>query len=87
MDGGMGSLARRAPPACSPFHEDGRRRIVVSANTAGRDVGSVVKDIEAQLDARGFPEGVSWTLAGQLESQREASRPIALLSLLALVGL
>ncbi len=67
-------------------HEDGRRRIVVSANTAGRDVGSVVADVERALRARAAAPGTSWSLEGQFERQRAASRSIALLSLLSLAG-
>ncbi len=67
-------------------HEDGRRRIVVSANTAGRDVGSVVADVETALRARIGAPGTSWSLEGQFERQRAASRSIALLSLLSLAG-
>lgn len=67
------------------LHENGRRRIVLSANTAGRDVGSVVKDIEALLHERG--EGLNWSIEGQFASQREASRRIGLLSLVSLLAM
>jgi CzcA family heavy metal efflux pump len=68
-------------------HEDSRRRIVISANAAGRDLGSVVADIEAVLREHHWPSGTSVTLSGQFESQRDATRTIALLSLLSLVGM
>jgi CzcA family heavy metal efflux pump len=71
----------------SILHEDGRRRIVVSANTSGRDIGSVVGDLERVLESRVFPEGMSWSIEGQFQSQREATRTIALLSLVALIGM
>lgn len=69
------------------LHEDGRRRIVVSANTSGRDVGSVVGDVERALAQRRFAEGVSWSIQGQFESRQDAGRAIGLLSLVALVSM
>jgi CzcA family heavy metal efflux pump len=69
------------------LHEDGRRRLVVSANTAGRDVGSVVADLTAALRARTFPPGVRWVVEGQFERQQAATRSIALLSLVSLLGM
>ncbi len=68
-------------------HEDGQRRIAISANTAGRDVGSVVQDIQAALDGLALPTGYYWTIGGQFESQQSASRTIALLSLISLTGM
>jgi len=68
-------------------HEDGQRRIAISGNTAGRDVGSVVADIQAALKDLGLPTGYYWTIGGQFESQQSASRTIALLSLLSLMGM
>jgi Cu/Ag efflux pump CusA len=68
-------------------HEDGRRRIVISANTADRDVGSVVADLERVLRETELPAGLTWDVGGQFESQRQASRQIALLSLLSLAGM
>ena len=69
------------------LHEDGRRRIVVSANAAGRDIGGVVADVEAALRANPPPAGITHTLEGQFQSQRDASRSIGLLALIALLGM
>ena len=69
------------------IHEDGQRRIAISANTAGRDVGSVVGDIQAALAGVPLPTGYYWTIGGQFESQQSASRTIGLLSLLSLAGM
>ncbi|MES2644252.1 MAG: efflux RND transporter permease subunit [Myxococcota bacterium] len=68
-------------------HEDGQRRIAISANTAGRDVGSVVGDIQVALEGLTLPTGYYWTIGGQFESQQSASRTIGLLSLLSLAGM
>ena len=69
------------------LHEDGQRRIVVSANAAGRDLGSVAADVEAALRTLTLPPGVSATVGGQFETQREATRRIGALSLLSLLGM
>ncbi len=69
------------------LHEDGRRRIAISANTADRDIGSVVQDIQATLDAIDLPPGYSLALGGQFQSQQDASRAIGLLSLLSFLGM
>lgn len=63
--------------------ENVRRRIVVQCNTAGRDLGGVVADIQkrlAPLEAT-LPTGYSIEYGGQFESQQSATRMIGLLSL------
>jgi CzcA family heavy metal efflux pump len=69
------------------LHQGGQRRIAISANTAGRDVGSVVRDITAILAEFRLPDGYSVDLGGQFRSQAEATRSIALLSLGSLAGM
>ncbi|MFM9888877.1 MAG: efflux RND transporter permease subunit, partial [Burkholderiales bacterium] len=61
--------------------DDGRRRIVLSANAQGRALSAIVDDIRAAVAAMRLPEGYSITLGGQFEAQEEASRLIALLSI------
>ena len=69
-------------------HEDVQRRIVVSANVAGRDLGAVVADIEARVKERvDVPAGYYITYGGQFESQRSASRTLALLSILSFAAM
>ncbi|EHQ40932.1 CusA/CzcA family heavy metal efflux RND transporter [Myroides odoratus] len=65
--------------------EDGRRRIVLGFNVKGRDVKSVVHDIQAKLDAQlKLPDGYYLTYGGQFENLVEATNrlmiavPIAL---------
>ncbi|MBB1161264.1 efflux RND transporter permease subunit [Aquariibacter albus] len=65
--------------------DDGRRRIVLSANAAGRPLSEVVADIRRTLAAQPLPEGLSLTLGGQFQAQEEAARRIGLLALLSLV--
>jgi len=69
--------------------ENVRRRIVIQCNTAGRDLGSVVGDIERRLAPlrAALPTGYFLEYGGQFESQREATRTIAVLSLVSLAGM
>ncbi|GAB2642723.1 CusA/CzcA family heavy metal efflux RND transporter [Emticicia sp. W12TSBA100-4] len=58
--------------------EDGRRRIVIGLNVRGRDVKSVVNDIQAKLDAKlKLPEGYYVTYGGQFENLIEANKRLA----------
>ena len=68
-------------------HDNAARRIVVSANIQGRDLGSVVAEVRTAVDALQRPEGVYVTYEGQFESQQEATRTIAVLSLFSLLGM
>ncbi len=64
--------------------ENVRRRIVVSANVSGRDLGSTVADMQAAVGSVDLPQGYSVSFQGQFQSQQEATRLIALLSLFTL---
>ncbi len=44
---------------------DGSRVALITANLAGRDLGSVSKDIEDTLRGMTWPEGYDWRLGGQ----------------------
>ncbi|MGE0769241.1 MAG: efflux RND transporter permease subunit, partial [Hyphomicrobiaceae bacterium] len=66
--------------------ENVRRRIIVQCNTAGRDLASIVADIQkriAPIQAT-LPTGYFIEYSGQFESQRDATRMIGLLSLISL---
>jgi Cu/Ag efflux pump CusA len=68
--------------------ENVQRRIVVMANTAGRDIRSVIEDIRAAVDASvELPEGTTVEYGGQFESEAKASRTIGGLSVLAVGGM
>ncbi|MHC1780793.1 MAG: efflux RND transporter permease subunit [Bacteroidales bacterium] len=74
--GGPGSISR----------ENVQRKIVVAANVAGRDLKSVVSDIENAIDKNiTLPEGYRVEYGGQFESAKNATRTLATASLLALV--
>ena len=64
--------------------ENSRRRIVLSANTDGRDMSKVIADIRAVMAEKSLPVGYSTSLEGQFQAQEKASKLIALLSLVSL---
>jgi Cu/Ag efflux pump CusA len=69
-------------------HEGGGRRVVVSANISGRDVGAAVEELRRVLAARlAVPPGYTLTYGGQFESQQAATSWISLLALLSLAGM
>ena len=66
--------------------ENVKRKIVISANVADRDLRSVVNDIQAQVDAQiKLPEGYHIEYGGQFESEQAASRTLALTSFMSIV--
>lgn len=67
------------------LRENGRRRVVVLANTDGRaDMAKVIGAIRQELAATKLPEGFFTQLEGTFQAQEEATRTIAALSLLSL---
>ena len=64
--------------------DDGKRRIVLSANASGRALSEVVADIRKVLAETALPEGSFITMGGQFQAQEEASRLIGLLSIISL---
>ena len=68
--------------------ENAQRRIVVSANASGRDIGSLVEELQNKIATKvDFTDGDFIQYGGQFESQKEASRLILLLGLLSLAGI
>ena len=65
--------------------ENSRRRIVLSANTDGRDMARIIDDIRAELAAKPLPEGYFTALEGQFQAQEQAARLIAVLAAVSLV--
>ncbi len=64
------------------MRENVQRRIVVQSNVAGRDLRSVVSDIQAAVAANvKLPAGVRVEYGGQFESEAAASRQLLWLSL------
>lgn len=66
--------------------ENVQRKVVVSANVAGRDLRSVVNDIQAKVDENiQVPEGYHIEYGGQFESEQAASRTLLITSILAIM--
>jgi HME family heavy-metal exporter len=64
--------------------DDGKRRILISANTQKRALSEIVADIRKVVDETKLPEGYFVTLGGQFQAQEEASRLVGLLSIVSL---
>jgi nickel/cobalt tolerance cation efflux system protein len=68
--------------------EDVSRLIVVSANVAERDLGSVVGDIQTQIQAAvSLPDGYFIQYGGQFEAEQNATNNLLLYSVLAAIAI
>lgn len=66
--------------------ENVKRKIVISANIADRDLRSVVNDIQDLVEERiQLPEGYHIEYGGQFESEQAASRTLLLTSFMSLI--
>ncbi|HBX51525.1 MAG: multidrug transporter AcrB [Bacteroidetes bacterium RIFOXYA12_FULL_35_11] len=66
--------------------ENVQRKVVVSANVSGRDLRSVVEEIQKNVtDKITFPEGYRVEYGGQFESEASASRTLLITSILAIL--
>ena len=66
--------------------ENVSRKIVVSANVTGRDLRSVVNDIQERIDADiTLPEGYHIEYGGQFESEQAASRTLLVTSVFSIL--
>lgn len=78
----------RIPGPNQVLRENTQRRIVVSSNVAGRDLGSVVNEMQERIRAQvQLPEGYFLEYGGQFEAQREATKTLSLLSIFSLVAI
>lgn len=68
--------------------ENVQRRIVIQANVSGRDLGSVVEEVQQKINSDiKFPQGYFVTYGGQFEAQRSASKLILILSIFSLAAI
>lgn len=65
--------------------KDQQRIASVTANIAGRDLGSVAADVEKVLDGIARPDGYDLAVAGNYEEQKESFRELMISMILALV--
>ncbi|GAA4346242.1 efflux RND transporter permease subunit [Hymenobacter saemangeumensis] len=69
-------------------HENTQRRITLSLNVAGRDLGSTVKELRQRVQEQvKLPAGYYLTYGGQFESQQTASSRILWLSIFSFIGI
>ena len=70
------------------LREDTKRRIVIGANVAGRDLGSVVSDIQSRVGSLvRLPEGYFLEYGGQFQATQEATRTLSLLTIFSLIAI
>jgi CzcA family heavy metal efflux pump len=79
---------RREMGANMILRENVQRRIVVSSNVSGRDLGGVVEDIQAAVARQvPMPDGYRVEYGGQFESQQSASERLLVLGGAVVAGL
>ncbi len=72
----------------SVSHENGQRRIIVSANVQGRDLGSTVAEMQQSVAEHVImPQGYFLEYGGQFEAQKDASRLIGILGIFVALGI
>ncbi len=70
------------------LRENTKRRIVISANTGGRDLGSVVGDMQQRIAAQvTLPQGYFVEFGGQFQATKEATRTLSLLTIFSLIAI
>jgi Cu/Ag efflux pump CusA len=78
----------RIVPALNDIpRENNSRKLDVTANVSGRDLGSVAREVEAEVHKLRFPVGYHPEFLGEYAARQAASRQILALSALALVGI
>ncbi len=70
------------------LRENTKRRIVIQSNTSGRDLGSVVGDIQDRIKAQvQLPEGYFLEYGGQFEAQQRSTRTLSILTVFSLIAI
>jgi CzcA family heavy metal efflux pump len=68
--------------------ENGQRRMVISGNVTGRDLGGLVTEIQNRIKNKlVLPEGYYVVYGGQFENQQEATRKILFFGLISILGI
>lgn len=62
-----------------------QRMVAVEAGIAERDLGSVIRDVQAALDHTQLPEGITLRIAGDYEEQQKSQREMLMVLALALI--
>jgi Cu/Ag efflux pump CusA len=90
--GGKVRLADLASVSVKPTpnmiqRENAARRIDVQANVRGRDLGSVVRDVERRLEKVQFPLGYHMELLGEWAERQAAQKRLLLAAILAAIAI
>ena len=75
-----------APTAGHVNHEQTARRITVSANLSGRDLGAATADVKAALATVPFPQEYYPELAGEYQERQKAQDRLLLFAIAAAIG-
>ncbi|ARS37974.1 acriflavin resistance protein [Pontibacter actiniarum] len=67
--------------------ENSSRKIDVTCNVKGRDLGSVARDIETKIATMDFEQGYHPELLGEYAEQRESSNTLLSISLNSMIGI
>jgi CzcA family heavy metal efflux pump len=78
---------RIAPTPNVIQREGASRRIDVSCNVRGRDLGSVAREIEAKVHALSFPQGYHPEMIGEYAARQQARNRLLALGALSLLGI
>ena len=78
----------RIPGPNQVLRENTQRRIVVQSNVQGRDLGSVVQEMQERIRAQvQLPEGYFVEFGGQFQAQQEATKRLSVLTIFSLVAI
>jgi Cu/Ag efflux pump CusA len=67
--------------------ENGSRRIDVTSNVRGRDLGAVARDIESRLASLSFPQGYYAEVLGEYAERQASSARLTLLGVIAVAAI
>ncbi|MBY0415198.1 MAG: efflux RND transporter permease subunit, partial [Bdellovibrionales bacterium] len=68
--------------------ENSQRRIVVQANSQGRDIESLINEVKSKIDKNvQMPAGYFVSFGGQFESQQQASQLMVFLAIMSIIGI
>ena len=91
-NGGMVPLGSVASVDVTPTpneitRENGSKRIDVTSNVRGRDLGAVARDIQAQLAGVSFPQGFYAEVLGEYAERQASSTRLTLLGVIAVAAI
>ena len=78
---------RMGPTPNAVIRENGSRRIDVGANVAGRDLGSVAREVERRVGQVDFPHGYHAEVLGEYQERQTAQHRLLVYAVAALAGI